>query len=370
MSVNIRKNYYEILGVSPESSFSEIKTAFRRLARKYHPDVNKEPQSVQKFKDITEAYEILSDEAKRKEYNAFRGYCSFSENSKKSENFSSTSSCKSSKSCEKEFEQKNADDIKSQKKPEYASDRTFKQTNSKRAYEFKNDKPLKDVINDIFDGISKQKKEKLQPKNGEDINAETLISLEESIKGCERVVNVLHREICPNCGGRRFINGAKCSVCNGAGEFEQYKKITVKIPPQTKNGTRLRIIKEGNPGFNGGVAGNLYLTVKVRPDNNFEIIGNDIFYHVPLTPFEAVLGGKIEVPVFDGKVMLSVPPMTRTGQKFRLKGEGLKTNNKFGDMIITVEIQLPKSLSDDEVKLYEKLKKLSHGNIRDSIIHD
>lgn len=91
---------------------------------------------------------------------------------------------------------------------------------------------------------------------------------------------------------------------------------------------------------------------------------------MPLTPFEAVLGGKITVPVFEGKVILTVPPMTRTGQKFRLKGEGLKTNDGFGDMIITVEIQLPKTLSDDEVKLYEKLKKLSQGNIRDYFIHD
>ena len=91
---------------------------------------------------------------------------------------------------------------------------------------------------------------------------------------------------------------------------------------------------------------------------------------MPLTPFEAVLGGKVEVPIFDGKVLLTIPPMTRTGQKFRLKGEGLKTNNQFGDMIVTVEIQLPKSLSNDEIRLYEKLQKLSTGNIRENIIHD
>lgn len=370
MSVNIRKNYYEILGVTPECTFSEIKTAFRRLARKYHPDVNKDPHSVEKFKDITEAYEILSDETKRKQYNAFRGFAATSGYNKKSENFSSTSSYRYSKYSDKEFEKNSADNLKQEEKKDYTSAKSFKDSEFKKKYEFKNEKPLKDVLNDIFDGIAKSKKEKLEPKNGEDINAETVISLEESIKGCERVVNVLHKEICPNCGGRRFINGAKCSVCSGRGEFEQHKKINVKIPPQTKSGTRLRILKEGNPGFNGGVAGNLYLTVKIKPDSNVEIEGNNILYRMPLTPFEAVLGGQIGVPVFDGKVLLTVPPMTRTGQKFRLKGEGLKTNNKFGDMIITVEIQLPKSLSDDEIKLYEKLKKLSKENIRDHIIHD
>lgn len=368
MSVSVHKNYYEILGVQPDSAFSEIKSAYRRLARKYHPDVNKAPESVQKFKDISEAYETLSDEVKRKKYNTLRGFykASTASDNRKAES-ASNSSYRYSSNTNAEFKKNASDKIE----PDVASKTYYGEKSEKEQntdYNSKNQ--YRNVINDILDGISKTNKGKKQPKNGDDIYTEISIPLEDSIKGCERVVNVLHKETCPNCSGRRFINGAKCSVCKGSGEFEQHKKITVKIPPRIKNGAKLRIAGEGNPGFNGGASGNLYLTVKVEPDSNIKIEGNDILYKMPLTPFEAVLGGKIEVPVFDGKVILTVPPMTRTGQKFRLKGEGLKTNNKFGDMIVAVEIQLPKSLSDEEIKLYEKLKKLSQGNIRDNIIHD
>lgn len=367
MASNVCKNYYEILGVQPESTFSEIKSAYRKLARKYHPDVNKEPESIQRFKDILEAYETLSDEVKRKQYNTLHGFYNSSNSFKNQRQDTNTSSSyRYSSGTNAEFKKNASDKIE----PDQTKHFSYKKTEINKNYEFKNEKPLKDMINDILDGISKNNKGKKQPKNGEDIFAEISISLEDSIKGCERVVNVLHRETCPNCEGRRFINGAKCSVCKGSGEFQQHKKITVKIPPRTKNGTRLRIQKEGNPGFNGGVAGNLYLTVKVEPNSNIRIDGNDILYRMPLTPWEAVLGGQVEIVVIEGKVTITVPPMTRTGQKFRLKGEGLKTNNKFGDMIITVEIQLPKSLSEDEIKLYEKLKKMSQGNIRDHNIHD
>lgn len=359
MNVNIRKNYYDILGVTPESTTQEIKSAYRKLARKYHPDVNKAPESIQKFKEITEAYEILSDKTQKSQYDKFKKFAH--EETKKAEE--SSSSYRYSRAKDEEFRKNSTDDIEIKRYRQTYQNRKFNQ-------EKRNEKPLKDVLNNIFEGMSKSAKKKKVVKNGEDINAEVSISLEEAIKGCERVVNVLHKEICPTCEGRKFINGSKCSACTGSGEFEEYKTITVKIPSQTKNGTRLRIQNEGNPGFNGGVAGNLYLTVRVEPNSNIRIDGSNILYLMPLTPFEAVLGGKVEVPIFDGKVLLTIPPMTRTGQKFRLKGEGLKTNNQFGDMIVTVEIQLPKSLSNDEIKLYEKLQKLSTGNIRENTIHD
>lgn len=370
MTASIRKDYYKILGISPDSTFAEIKSAYRKLARKYHPDVNNAPESVQKFKDITEAYGTLSDDVARKKYNVLYGFYSSSQKQNTAEKHEQSSSYRYSKTADKEFKKNASDKIEPDVKKQYYSKTSFENTGRKTTYEYKNDKPLKDVINDILDGISKNKKETKPPKNGEDINSDIFISLEDSIKGCERVINILHKEICPNCEGRRFINGAKCGVCKGSGEFEQHKKITVKIPPRTKNGTRLRILNEGNPGFNGGVAGNLYITIKVELNANIQIEGNNILYRMPVAPFEAVLGAQIELPVFDRKLILSLPPKTLTGQKFRLKGEGLKTNNQFGDMIITVEIQLPKNLSEDEIKLYEKLKKLSQGNIRDHVILD
>lgn len=354
MVIGVRKNYYEILGVTPDSTSLDVKCAYRKLARKYHPDVNKAPESAQKFKDILESYEVLSDENKRKQYDMLNGFYK-SPKQKANAEGARTQYKKTTERKEPEPELKHEP---------HATGPSFEE--SKEAFQ-KND--FKSAINDILDGIAKEKKNKKVPKNGEDIYAEVTISLEDSIKGASRVINVIHKELCPNCEGRRFINGAKCGVCKGTGEFAQHKKITVKIPQNVKNGAKLRIHGEGNPGFYGGANGNLYLTVKIEPNSNIKIVGSDILYRLPITPFEAVLGGKIAVPVFDGKVMLTLPSKTQSGQKFRLTGEGIKTNGKFGDMIITVEIQIPKDLSEDEIRLYEKLKKLSHGNIRENLFN-
>lgn len=346
MVIGVRKNYYEILGVTPDSDAQDVKLSYRKLARKYHPDVNKAPESAQKFKDVLEAYEVLSDEKKRKQYDMLNGFYKTPKQKVKSEG--------AKNEYKKSAERKEANTTR----PSFEE--------SKEAFQKTN---LKSALNDILDGIAKEKKSKKYSKSGDDIFSEVTISLEDSVRGTSRVINVIHKELCPNCEGRRFINGAKCSVCNGSGEFSQHKKITVKIPPNVKNGTKLRIHGEGNPGFYGGSNGNLYLTVKIEPNSNIKIEGNNVLYKLPVTPFEAVLGGKISVPVFDGNVVLTLPKNTLSGQKFRLAGEGIKTNGKFGDMIITVEIQIPKSLSDDEIRLYEKLKKLSHGNIRENLFH-
>ena len=352
MVIGVRKNYYEILGVTPDSDAQDVKISYRKLARKYHPDVNKAPESAQKFKDVLEAYEVLSDEKKRKQYDMLNGFYKSPKQKVKSEGAQSQ--------YKKTAEKKQPEPEEKQK----ATRPSFE--DSKEAFQ-KTD--FKSAINDILDGIAKEKKKKKSPKSGEDIYAEVTISLEDSIRGTSRVVNVIHKELCPNCEGRRFINGAKCTVCKGSGEFTQHKKITVKIPANVKNGSKLRIQGEGNPGFYGGSNGNLYLTVKIEPNSNIKIEGSNVLYKLPVTPFEAVLGGKISVPVFDGNVVLTLPANTHSGQKFRLAGEGIKTNGNFGDMIITVEIQIPKDLSEDEIKLYEKLKKLSHGNIRENLLH-
>lgn len=346
MVIGVRKNYYEILGVTPDSDAQDVKLSYRKLARKYHPDVNKAPESAQKFKDVLEAYEVLSDEKKHKQYDMLNGFYKTPKQKVKSEGA------------------KNEYKKSAERKEENTTRSSFEE--NKEAFQKTN---LKSALNDILDGIAKEKKSKKYPKSGDDIFSEVTISLEDSVRGTSRVINVIHKELCPNCEGRRFINGAKCSVCNGSGEFSQHKKITVKIPPNVKNGAKLRIHGEGNPGFYGGSNGNLYLTVKIEPNSNIKIEGNNVLYKLPVTPFEAVLGGKISVPVFDGNVVLTLPKNTLSGQKFRLAGEGIKTNGKFGDMIITVEIQIPKSLSDDEIRLYEKLKKLSHGNIRENLFH-
>ncbi len=358
MVIKSRKNYYEILGVTPDSEFGEVKSAYRRLARKFHPDVNKAPDSIRRFKDITEAYDVLSDEVKRKQYDMVNGFFKSTKAEFASKNFKS-----GEKTATFEADNKSKKTENSSEPEVKPSKRTINDDVYRKRF-------FRESINSVLDEITKNhysKKNSKTVKDGDDINAEISVTLEESLKGTERVLNIMHKELCPNCQGRKFINGSKCSYCDGTGEYTIHKKITVKIPQGVKNRAKLRLLNEGNPGFNGGKNGTLYITVKIEPQTNIQVDGSNLLCRIPITPFEAVLGGKINIPVFDGNISLTVPPMTHSGQKFRLANQGIKTNGKFGDMIVTVEIQIPKQLTSDEVKMYEKLKKMAQSNIRDCI---
>lgn len=336
------KNYYSILGVTPDSSDAEIKSAYRKLARKYHPDVN--PYGTARFKDITEAYETLSDAKKRIQYDTVNRFF------------------KSSPKQEKQHTSSNKAD--SEYKKQASSQNHTEPKMSKEEFSKK--------INDIFEEFSKpkSKKEKTTPKRGEDLYEDIFVNIKEAVNGAERIINVMHSTACPNCKGRKFINGSLCHLCKGTGEKVEHKKIIVKIPKNVKNGTKLRIPQEGSSGLNGGKNGDLYLKIKIEPNNKISFDGNNVIYNVPITPFEAVLGGSISVPSFDANLNLKIPPKTHSGQKFRLAGQGLKQNGKTGDMIVIVHIEIPCSLSDDEIRLYEKLKKVSTQNIRENLLNE
>lgn len=342
------KNYYEILGVTPDSTNTEIKSAYRKLARKYHPDVN--PNSAELFKDITEAYTTLITPEKRKQYNILNGF------------FETQKTNTSSQKAQQEYHQK-ATSTPNNKEKNYNS--AFE---NKKNY---SEKIFSDTINDIFKEFTqnekKKKKKTEEPQNGSNITTDITITFAEALKGTTRTINVLHTHQCNKCQGRKFINGSKCSECKGKGEISEYRKITVKIPEKIKNNAKLRLKGEGNSGINGGKNGDLYLIVKVENNSNVKYEASDIYYNVPITPFEAALGGEIEINVPDGKIKLQLPSRTHSGQKFRLSGQGIKQNNKSGDIIITVHIEIPQSLSDDEIKLYEKLKKISSHNIRENL---
>ncbi len=338
-------NFYEILGVTPDSEFAEIKAAYRKLARKYHPDVNSD--GARRFKEISKAYDTLSDAKKRKQYDTLNGFFKTDYN-------------------------KNSSNKEPQKTPsgkKTASEKTF--DNGKKSENKQNEKIFSEFFNSFFDSSeSSNKSEKIQPKNGEDITTDITISLSEAFKGSDRMINVVHTELCPRCKGRRFINGAKCKVCNGSGEYSIHKRINVKIPPKLKDGAKLRLKDEGGEGHFGGQNGDLYLIIHIEGNSRIKYDNLNILYNLPITPYEAVLGGEISVPMFDGYVKLKLPAHTSSGQKFRLAGQGLKKNGKVGDMIVTVSIEISKHLSDDEIKLYEKLKKLAADNIRENLLNE
>jgi DnaJ-class molecular chaperone len=337
-----QKNYYEILGVSSDVSLEDLKSAYRKLARTYHPDIAGE-SGVEKFKEITEAYETLSDETKRKRYDILRGIFSYNK---------STADKTTQKEAQKAYRQsKNQEDIIKEANKNFNNNKTSQKNNS--AQEFSN------ILNDIIDGFKAQqntKKTVNKPINGDNIVTDVVISMAEAMSGVSKTVNILSSSECTNCHGRPFANGMNCPVCDGTGVVSQHKKITVKIPANVKPNSKIRIPSEGNIGMYGGKNGDLYLNVVIENNSNFKYDDLNVLFTIPITPPEAVLGTTINVPTTNGNILMKIMPKTSSGQKYRLAGQGLTKNGKTGDMIVTVNIEIPQNITDEEIELYKKLK--------------
>lgn len=320
------KDYYKILDIEEFSTQDEIKCAYRKLARKWHPDVaGNSPDIIAKFKEINEAYEILSNSVKKADYDKARKFYNYSSQQTKTAEKSTTYN-------------------KNTTNPNFKETQHEKRTSSFNWEEF-----------------FKPKKEIKIPKRGEDIFSDVEISVFEAISGTTKVINMLQTQVCPNCGGRKFVNGNKCSYCKGKGDISSYKRFSVKIPAGIKDGSKIRLAEEGEKGKNGGRNGDLYLTIHIREPQNYKTDGLNILKNIPLAPYEAVLGTEITVSTLIGNVSLKIAPNTKNGQKIRLSGCGIKQNDKIGDMIVTVEIQIPQDLSVEEIDLYKKLQELRGG---------
>lgn len=340
MVLSSEKNLYEILEISSSAGALTIKTAYRRLARKYHPDLNGGDEiCIIKFKEITEAYEILSNEEKKKNYDMMLGL--YHEKSKTKFNEANKA-------------------YKATKKNEKQSEERFSTLFSDILEGFKT--TASNPKNKTF------KQKQSYPEAGSDVYTDITISIKESIQGTNRTVNILHTEICPNCEGRTFLNGSKCPLCKGLGEQSIHKKINVKIPANVKHGSKIRIANEGNRGYNGGKNGDLYLNIIIenKTDGIFKYEGLNAHCTVAIAPFEALLGADIDIQSPNGKVTMKITPNTNSGQKFRLAGEGLERENKKGDLIVTVNIELPKSPSKEELELYKKLRDITKNSVREN----
>ena len=182
--------------------------------------------------------------------------------------------------------------------------------------------------------------------------------------GSKRIINIRTTKTCPKCFGHKFANGDKCSQCGGKGTVTETKKITLTIPKGVKDGAKLRLKGEGATGKNGGPSGDVLVSIRIETKTQVYFDKLNIYYNVPITPFEAALGEEISIPAFDGTIKLKLPKNTCSGQKFRVAKQGLKKNGKVGDLIVTVSIEFSHNLSDDEIKLYEQLKKMSSDDVR------
>jgi len=354
MVFNSVKNYYEILEVSMDADILEIKSAYRKLARKYHPDVNKSPEAIEMFKEITEVYETLCNEDKRKKYDILNGI------------FKETKTEKEQTKKEEKKEQTQTEDIKQEAtkqetrkyeppKSEQKAQKKPQKTNSfAKALKYWGAKFKK----------NQREKENRKPKKGENLTTEVIITPDEVMTGSKRIINIRTTKTCPKCFGHKFANGDKCTKCDGKGTVTETKKITLTIPKGIKDGAKLRLKGEGASGKNGGTNGDVYVTVRIETKTQVHYDKLNIYYNVPITPFEAALGEEISIPAFDGTIKLKLPKNTTSGQKFRIANQGLKKNGKIGDLIVTVTIEISHNLSDDEIKLYEQLKNLSSENVR------
>ncbi|MBN3490294.1 molecular chaperone DnaJ [Acholeplasma equirhinis] len=353
-----KRDYYEVLGISKTASTEEIKKAYRQLAKKYHPDVNKEPDAEAKFKEVQEAYDVLNDPQKRSQYDQF-GHAG------------------------------------AQGDP-FGGFGGFGGAGGFGGFE--------DIINSFFGGGGRQQRR--EKSQGDDIQMRMTIDFMEAVLGTKKAVEVELTEdchhchgtgaesskdvdvcsrchgagyinvdqrtilgtmrtqtVCPQCQGKGQTIKNKCHVCSGSGRTRTKKNVDVKIPAGVDDGMTLRVPGYGHGGKKGAESGDLYITFKVKPHKIFKREKNEIVLDLPITFAQAALGDKVEVPTIYGKVDLSIPAGIQSGTVLRLKDKGIQDvrSGRKGDQHVVVQVETPKNLSSEERKIFEQLGKLD-GN--------
>lgn len=331
------KDYYKILSVSRGASADEIKKAFRKLARKYHPDVNPGDKKAElRFKEINEAYEVLSDPDKRRKYDTL------------------------GPNWQEQFGP-----------PTGAGRRTYGYSGrtSSTPFDFDAGGP---AFSDFFEALfgrsgaaagapgmgTRGPREDLRRRSGDSIEQPVEVTLQEAFSGGMRTFNIQTTEVCPICKGTGEIANKPCTNCGGQGMIPRNKRIQVKINPGVDNGSRIRVAGEGQPGIGGGPRGDLYLIISVKPDPMFERKGDDLYVDVDVDLVTMMLGGEIPVPTPDGrKLVLTIPPETQNRRMFRLAGKGMPhlRGDGSGNLYARVQVRLPTQLSNEERSLFEKL---------------
>jgi molecular chaperone DnaJ len=375
------KDFYQILGVPKDASQEDIKKAYRKLARKWHPDINPgSKEAEQKFKDISEAYQCLGDENKRKLYDEF-----------------------GEEGLQAGFD---AEQAREYKKWSSAQGRGFQEAGRG----FGQYQSYEDIFGDLF-GFSREAGgggfRTAASARGRDIEHEMTIDLISALKGFDTELSMQmmkecpeckgsgidpkskmttcptchgsgrlnvaegpmqFTKACPQCGGYGKV-GEKCRRCGGSGKILGTEKVRVKIPQGVKEGGKVRLAGKGEPGLNGGQPGDLYLIIHVKPHPLLRREGDDLYMDVPVTVREAMLGGTITIPTVDGQVKLKVPPRSQSGQILKLKGKGAvntKTKQR-GDLKVRLAVKVPQTDDSDVLEAAKKMDRSYKGNIRGDI---
>ena len=347
-----KRDYYEILGVGKNATDEEIKKAFRKLALEFHPDRNKSKGAEDKFKEINEAYQVLSDPEKRSSYDQF-GH----------------------------------DGVKA----------------NFQDFDFQNFGGFGDIF-DAFFGGSQSNSGRKASYRGADLEYPITLSFEEAVFGGEKGITIeklfpcdtCKPVSCGNCNGTGQIKRAqrtmfgqftqvvtcqtcsgtgesfdnKCQTCKGAGRFKNSKNLFVTIPQGIDDGMQIRLQGEGEPGLGKGQNGDLYVIVKVEEHDIFERSGNNISMDIPLNIPTLVLGSTIRIPTIQGEENLTIPPGTQSGQVFRIRGKGIvdvREKNKRGDQLVTVNVKIPKKLNKQQTELYKKLQEITEDDTKKNV---
>ena len=362
-----KRDYYEVLGVDKNASETDIKSAFRKLAKKYHPDVSKEENAAEKFKEAQEAYAVLSDPQKRKQYDQF-GHNAFNTNGGGFSGF--------------------------------------------EGFDFGN---MSDIFEDLFGGMGfssgRTRRNSNSPRKGSDILYRITIDFEEAVYGTKKDIKIdveencsdchgtggfnaktcsechgsgtvtseqrtmfgsfLTKTTCPYCHGEGTTYEKKCTDCGGTGKVTSRKTITITVPAGIDTDNRLRVAGKGAAGINGGPNGDLYVEFTVRDHDFFERDEDDIYIELPLTITEAVLGTKKEVPTLYGNVDLTIASGTQNGDNMSLRGKGIENVNtkRKGDMYVITKVIIPEKLTKEQKKLFEQLDQTPLDNNKEFKIY-
>ncbi|MEK7747883.1 MAG: J domain-containing protein [Nitrospirota bacterium] len=348
------KDYYALLRVPRSGTEGEIKSAYRKLARKYHPDlfVTGKKAAEEKFKEINEAYEVLRDKEKRSQYDKL------GPNWKDGMPFRPAASSASRGEAREPHQEKG--------EHEWWEADSHKDTESGE----------KDIFSDFFEslfGAEKGRRPKTQgstkgrgyaqyPKSerGKDIESHMELTLEEVALGTKRRIWVERQVACSSCSGRRFLGQHNCIRCKGTGLVSEDKELTVTIPAGICDNDRIRLAGQGEPGLGGGESGDRFIEVKFRPHPQFKIKEDHLEIEIDVTPWEAVLGAEVKVPTLSGNVILKVPSGSQNGQQFRLRGKGLPVRKgEKQDLYVRIEVNLPASITPEERQHYLELARLA-----------